>query len=104
MAPQFYTNFLKLISSVMQSSIRSRILLCKSVFFIRLQSLKTVGNRLKDSEKSLNFTQTCLYETCITNEKLPRCTHNICFLGDLSDIYSHQFVIFPGLTINLVKL
>ena len=42
-APQLSTNYLNLISLV------SRILTCKSVFFLSFQSLKTVGK----SEKSL---------------------------------------------------
>ena len=46
--------------------VESRILMCKSVFFISFQSLKTVGRSLirplEVLEKSLNFTQTCLYE------------------------------------------
>ena len=59
-APQFYKCFLKLIFKVKQSN----ILMCKSVFYISFQTLKTVGTSLKSFEKSLNFTQTCLYEPC----------------------------------------
>ena len=45
--------------------------MCKSVFFISFQSLKTVGKFLEVLEKSLNFTQTCLYEPC----------HDMCLVG-----------------------
>ena len=42
-APQFYTNYLKLISLVMNSSISEvEFLTCKSVFFLSFQSSKTL--------------------------------------------------------------
>ena len=47
----------------MDSSIsEKKNLMCKSVFFISFQSLKTVGKFLEVLEKSLNFTQTSLFE------------------------------------------
>ena len=36
--------------------------MCKSVFFISFQSLNTVGKSFRSLEKSMNFTQICLYE------------------------------------------
>ena len=52
-ASQFYTNFLKFISLVMQSS--SRIVTFTSVFFISFQSLKTVGKSYRSTYKVLEF-------------------------------------------------
>ena len=62
-APQFYTNYLKLISLVMDYSISEvEFLKCKSVFFVSFQSLKQEESLREVLEKSLNFTQSCPYE------------------------------------------
>ena len=56
-APQFYTNFLKLLI-ILRNAVRhfqSRLLTCKSVFFISFQSLKAVGKSLRSPWKVLEF-------------------------------------------------
>ena len=55
-APQLYSNYLKLISLVMDTSISEvEILTCKSVFVLSFQSLKTVGKSLRSPLKVLGF-------------------------------------------------
>ena len=64
MAPQFYTNFLKLISLVMQSSILIVEINVKISIFHKFSVLE---NSRKVLENSLNFTHTCLFEPWIMN-------------------------------------
>ena len=47
-APQFYTYCLELISLVIDSSISEVEFLCKSVFFLSFQSLKTVRKSFRN--------------------------------------------------------
>ena len=51
-APQFYTNFLKLISLVMQSSISEVEFQCVKQYFHKFSVLENLRN---DFQKSLNF-------------------------------------------------
>ena len=39
--------------------------MCKSVFFVSFQSLKTVVKSFRVLEMSLNLTKTCMYEPCV---------------------------------------
>ena len=68
--------------------------MCKSVFFIDFQSLKTEGKSWEVLEKSLNFKHTCLYEPYLSS---------LCHLGDNCILNFHLGRYIVGYTFgNLV--